>query len=65
MFLLGGCKSHKNVEIAEFVATIIFLLEPKYGSSYILHSNIHVEVGNWNGVQYSQIEVDKMTKFMW
>jgi len=48
MCLLGSCKSYKNVGIGEFlyVETILFLLQPKYVSFYLILSNNYAEVGN-------------------
>uniref|UniRef100_A0A0D6QXP7 DYW domain-containing protein n=1 Tax=Araucaria cunninghamii TaxID=56994 RepID=A0A0D6QXP7_ARACU len=51
MCLFGACRSDKNIGIGEFVATILFVLEPKHAASYVLLSNIYAEVGSWDDVQ--------------
>ncbi|ERN09426.1 hypothetical protein AMTR_s00029p00062590 [Amborella trichopoda] len=45
--LLAACKVHKNVELAERVAKILFELEPKNTGNYSLLSSIYAESGKW------------------
>ncbi|XP_057870927.2 pentatricopeptide repeat-containing protein At2g22070 [Cryptomeria japonica] len=49
--LLGACRSHANVPLGEFVATILFELDFKSTAPYVLLSNIYSEVGRWGDVQ--------------
>ncbi|XP_057843541.2 putative pentatricopeptide repeat-containing protein At3g23330 [Cryptomeria japonica] len=51
MCLLGACRSHKNIELEEFVSTLLFELDPKNASPYVLLSNTYAEVGRWDDVQ--------------
>ncbi|WMV06994.1 hypothetical protein MTR67_000379 [Solanum verrucosum] len=51
--VLGVCKAHGNVELAEKAATILFEIDPKAESSYILLSNIYASKGRW-----ADIEID-------
>ncbi|KAH9317982.1 hypothetical protein KI387_019751, partial [Taxus chinensis] len=58
MCLFAACRSRKNIWLGEFVATLVFELDPKCASPYILLSNIYADVGRWDGVQ----KVRKMMK---
>ncbi|XP_057865942.2 putative pentatricopeptide repeat-containing protein At3g23330 [Cryptomeria japonica] len=49
--LLGACRSHKSVKIGEFVATLLFELDPTGAAPYVLLSNIYAEVGKWSDLQ--------------
>ncbi|KAE8799085.1 pentatricopeptide repeat-containing protein [Hordeum vulgare] len=48
--ILGGCRIHGNVEIAERAAERLFELEPEDVSSSILLSNIYADLGRWSDV---------------
>lgn len=45
--LLGACRIHGNVELAELVADKLFQLEPQTVAFYVLMSNIYAEAGRW------------------
>ncbi|KAJ0988471.1 hypothetical protein J5N97_006827 [Dioscorea zingiberensis] len=45
--LLGACRIHGNVELAEFVAQEFFRLDPHNVTFYVLMSNIYTEAGRW------------------
>ncbi|XP_058196376.1 pentatricopeptide repeat-containing protein At3g24000, mitochondrial-like [Rhododendron vialii] len=45
--LLGACRIHCNVEIAEYAAGKIFELEPLCSGNYILLANIYATAGRW------------------
>jgi pentatricopeptide repeat protein len=45
MALLGDCRIHGNVEIAECVAKQILEMEPENAVSYVLLSNIYASAG--------------------
>ncbi|XP_057847940.2 pentatricopeptide repeat-containing protein At4g30700-like [Cryptomeria japonica] len=57
MCLVGSCRSHKNVNIGEFVATLLFELDLRTAAPYVLLSNIYAEVGRW-------VDVQKVRKIM-
>ncbi|CAK9225565.1 unnamed protein product [Sphagnum troendelagicum] len=46
MTLLGACRIHGNVEMAERVAKRILDMEPENAAGYVLLSNIYAAVGN-------------------
>ncbi|KDP32370.1 hypothetical protein JCGZ_13295 [Jatropha curcas] len=48
--LLGACRFHKRIELAEYVAKQIFELEPENPGAYVLLSNIHASAGRWEDV---------------
>ncbi|PON63658.1 DYW domain containing protein [Parasponia andersonii] len=48
--LLGACRVHGNVELAEEASKRLFELDPQNSGYYILLSNIHADVGNWRSV---------------
>ncbi|PKA51663.1 Pentatricopeptide repeat-containing protein [Apostasia shenzhenica] len=49
--LLCGCRSHRNVELAEKVAERVFELEPENTGYYILLANIYAEAEKWEAVK--------------
>ncbi|XP_057825159.2 pentatricopeptide repeat-containing protein At4g13650-like [Cryptomeria japonica] len=51
MSFLGACRSHMNIGLGVFTATLLFDLDPKNGATYVLLSNIYAEVGRWGEVQ--------------
>ncbi|XP_057848006.1 pentatricopeptide repeat-containing protein At3g26782, mitochondrial-like [Cryptomeria japonica] len=57
MCLLGTCRTQKNIGLGEFVATILFELDPKNTSPYVLLSNMYAEIGRW-------VDNQKVRKFM-
>eukprot|EP01018_Ginkgo_biloba_P018757 Gb_28582 [translate_table: standard] len=48
--LLGACRIHHNIVIAEHVARHLFELEPENAGHYVLLSNIYAESGWWEDV---------------
>lgn len=48
--LLGACKIHKNVELAELAFDRVIELEPTNIGYYVLLSNIYTEVNNVEGI---------------
>ncbi|KAG6739388.1 hypothetical protein POTOM_056984 [Populus tomentosa] len=48
--LLGACRIHRRIELAESVATHLFELEPENPSAYVLLSNIYAGAGRWEDV---------------
>ncbi|XP_010262488.1 PREDICTED: pentatricopeptide repeat-containing protein At1g06140, mitochondrial [Nelumbo nucifera] len=49
--LLGACRIHKKVELAEQVAKKLLVLEPDQSGMYVLLSNIYAAVGMWRMVK--------------
>ncbi|XP_010273754.1 PREDICTED: putative pentatricopeptide repeat-containing protein At3g11460 [Nelumbo nucifera] len=48
--LLGACRIHGNVELAELVAEHLIQLDPQTVTYYVLLSNIYAEAGRWEDV---------------
>ncbi|PON63661.1 Tetratricopeptide-like helical domain containing protein [Parasponia andersonii] len=48
--LLGACRVHGNVELAEEVSKHLFELDPRDSGYYILLSNIHADAADWRCV---------------
>lgn len=49
--LLGACRTHKNVPIAEIVLKQLLEMEPHTGGLYFLMSNIFCEAQQWDKVR--------------
>lgn len=47
---LGGCKVHKNIEMAEVAITYLLELDPLNDGYYIVLSNIYAEAKRWDAV---------------
>ncbi|KAF5186566.1 Pentatricopeptide repeat-containing protein [Thalictrum thalictroides] len=72
--LLGACKSHRDINVANQIAEELIELEPTSSGSYMLLANVYAQHGKWNAFAsvrkrmnerkvkkipgYSQIEVD-------
>jgi len=56
--LLGVCKIHNKIELAECVAELIFELDPENAAPYVLLSNIYATAGRWEDIE----KVRKMMK---
>ncbi|KAK7396550.1 hypothetical protein VNO78_17632 [Psophocarpus tetragonolobus] len=48
--LLGSCKTHGNVDVAERAAENILKLDPCNSAALVLLSNTHASTGNWKEV---------------
>ncbi|KAL8128536.1 hypothetical protein V2J09_017691 [Rumex salicifolius] len=49
--LLGACRVHGNVVLAELVAKRLFQLEPQTVTYYVVMSHIYAESGRWDDAQ--------------
>lgn len=45
--LLGACRIHKNVEVAERVGKILIHLQPQHSGYYVLLANIYAKTNKW------------------
>ncbi|KAJ4834542.1 hypothetical protein Tsubulata_013690 [Turnera subulata] len=48
--LLGACRIHKNVELAELALKNLIEFEPKNPANYVMLSNIYGDLGMWKDV---------------
>ncbi|KAF9606126.1 hypothetical protein IFM89_023179 [Coptis chinensis] len=48
--ILGGCKVHKNLEIAEVAVEKLMILEPDNSGYYLLLINLYAEANKWNEI---------------
>lgn len=48
--LLGACKIHENVELAEYACSHLLELEPENHGALVLLSNIYAKTGKWDNV---------------
>lgn len=48
--LLGACRIHKNVDLAEMAAKSLLELQPQNPGHYVLLSNIYANAGRWQDV---------------
>lgn len=49
--LLGACRIHGNIELAEKASRRLFKLEPKNAGNYVILADIYAEAGMWNEVR--------------
>ncbi|PQM35097.1 pentatricopeptide repeat-containing protein [Prunus yedoensis var. nudiflora] len=68
--LLGACRVHGNVELAEEASRHLFDVEPQNSGYYILLSNIHADAGKWGSVLKVRIDegkrgVQKVPGYSW
>lgn len=49
--LLGSCRIHGNIELAERASKRLFELEPTNAGNYVLLAEIYAELGLWDEVQ--------------
>ncbi|GAB4848635.1 Pentatricopeptide repeat-containing protein At3g26782, mitochondrial [Ancistrocladus abbreviatus] len=49
--LLGACRMHKNLELAEISARKLFELDPDNCGYYVLLSNMYADAGRWRDVE--------------
>lgn len=68
--LLGSCRLHGNIEMAEKVIDQLIEMEPTSSGSYVLMSNLYAEKGEWEKVakmrkEMRQKGVRKEVGFSW
>ncbi|XP_057854913.2 pentatricopeptide repeat-containing protein At3g24000, mitochondrial-like [Cryptomeria japonica] len=51
MCFLGACRSHVNIGLGVFTAMLLFDLDPKNATTYVLLSNIYADVGRCGEVK--------------
>ncbi|XP_038706362.1 pentatricopeptide repeat-containing protein At3g46790, chloroplastic [Tripterygium wilfordii] len=49
--LLGSCRIHCNVELAEMASNRLFKLEPANAGNYVLLADVYAEAGMWDEVK--------------
>ncbi|KAG9441955.1 hypothetical protein H6P81_017809 [Aristolochia fimbriata] len=49
--LLGGCRIHKNIALAELVGSRLLKLQPQHSGRYVLLSNIYATAKRWDEVR--------------
>ncbi|KAI3911111.1 hypothetical protein MKW92_027117 [Papaver armeniacum] len=57
--LLGACRMHSNVELAEEVVDRLVQLEPKDAGSLAIFSNIYAAAGDWDRRGQGEIENER------
>jgi pentatricopeptide repeat protein len=68
--ILGACRVHRNVEVAELASEKLFELEPENSGYYVLMSNVNAVSDRWDGVSrvrslMSNKEVKKVPGSSW
>lgn len=48
--LLGACRIHKNLELAEYAAKNLLLLDPSSAAGYVQLANVYAAASRWDGV---------------
>ncbi|KAL6982083.1 hypothetical protein U1Q18_023699 [Sarracenia purpurea var. burkii] len=49
--LLGSCKSHENLELAQIAAKNLFKLEPQSPANYVLVMNLYAILNRWEDLE--------------
>ncbi|XP_057970938.1 pentatricopeptide repeat-containing protein At4g21300 [Malania oleifera] len=68
--LLGACRIHGNVELAEFASGYLFDLDPQNSGYYMLLANVHADAGQWHSVckirsMMKERRVQKVPGYSW
>ncbi|XP_020523111.1 pentatricopeptide repeat-containing protein At3g29230 [Amborella trichopoda] len=58
--LLGACRTHNNVGLAEKVVDQLIKLEPANAGNYALLSNVYASVGQWQGVARVRLRMKEL-----
>jgi pentatricopeptide repeat protein len=54
---LGGCKIHRNADLAEYVLKQLIRLEPWNSGNYVMLSNIYSNSGRWEDAAKLRLEM--------
>ncbi|KAI3457063.1 hypothetical protein Pfo_013726 [Paulownia fortunei] len=57
--LLSACSSHQNIEVAEWAAQNLILLDPDDTSAHVLMSNVYAASGNFKKAVQERIKMKK------
>nr|DAD33455.1 TPA_asm: hypothetical protein HUJ06_012306 [Nelumbo nucifera] len=62
--LLGACRSHQNVKLAEEAVRMLVELDPSHDGNYVLLSNVYASAGKWRDVSRvrAQMKVQQVQK---
>ncbi|XP_042514236.1 pentatricopeptide repeat-containing protein At1g62260, mitochondrial-like [Macadamia integrifolia] len=68
--LLGACRVHNNVELAEVAAEALMKLEPESSALYVLLYNMHADAGRWDDATDVRMVMErngiqKQTAYSW
>ncbi|KAM0911417.1 hypothetical protein ACQ4PT_013494 [Festuca glaucescens] len=68
--LLGGCKIHRDTELAEHVLKQLILLEPRNSGNYVMLSNIYSKSSRWEDAAKLRLDmkaqgVEKVRAYSW
>ncbi|KAL5796554.1 hypothetical protein ACOSQ2_001374 [Xanthoceras sorbifolium] len=58
--LLGGCKLHRNLEIADIAVKELMVLEPNNSGHYTLLLNMYAEVNRWDEVTKIRVAMKEL-----
>ncbi|KAE8124933.1 hypothetical protein FH972_019772 [Carpinus fangiana] len=57
--LLGACRVHHNVELAQVAAEALMRLEPESSAPYVLLYNLYVDMGQWDSATKLRTMMEK------
>ncbi|XP_043693508.1 pentatricopeptide repeat-containing protein At1g62260, mitochondrial [Telopea speciosissima] len=68
--LLGACRMHNNVELAQVAAEALMKLEPESSAPYVLLYNMHADAGRWDDATDVRMVMErngirKQTAYSW
>lgn len=58
--VLGGCRTHRNIKIAEIAAAYLFELEPHNSANYLLMMNLYADENRWEDVKSMRIAMNAL-----
>lgn len=68
--LLGACRVHNNVKLAQVAAEALIRLEPESSAPYVLLYNMYADLGQWNDAEKVRVlmerkSIKKQTGYSW